>query len=447
MKFIKSLGYKTQKKVDYKNYDLIIHVGLPKSGSSAIQYFLRQNSKRLKDYGFFYPNHPFDSNGISSGHDDIARAMLSDTRPDKIDALDKQIKKAKKQSLVLLLSSEVFWNLPKQVFTYFPDLNIKVIGFYRKPIEAVFSNYIQGVKRNFVTNTAAEFCLSWVEKNDQLLLGHVLHDWINLFGKNNTVFYEYEKNGSNALHYLERNFLCALGISMQHHDSFKFTNKSINAAYSVSALNLKRLLNVVLNKKETELNNKIDKCLQAYSDKSQEAKPEIDAYIGRKVMALLKDKISSNKIKLSSVISKSPVKHSASIIVQKQPPSYSLKWAALSAFDNQPEIWGYIKSCIQRALNNSWDIFPALKLAEIWNIDISDYTFQAFFFNDEQINRLLNDKAELADALREIACSFDRLGLNEKALRVVSKAIQLRPKGPELLKLYQKLKSHQSSLS
>ena len=35
---------------------VIFHIGLPKTGTTAIQFLLYENASVLKEYGFFYPD-------------------------------------------------------------------------------------------------------------------------------------------------------------------------------------------------------------------------------------------------------------------------------------------------------------------------------------------------------------------------------------------------------
>ena len=56
----------------YQDVELIknvyIHVGPPKTGTSAVQKWLNSNQRFLKENGIYYPSHNVDSNGVSSGN-------------------------------------------------------------------------------------------------------------------------------------------------------------------------------------------------------------------------------------------------------------------------------------------------------------------------------------------------------------------------------------------
>ena len=47
---------------------IFIHVGPPKTGTSAIQNWFSKNADMLRTKGLFYPEHALDPNGVSSGN-------------------------------------------------------------------------------------------------------------------------------------------------------------------------------------------------------------------------------------------------------------------------------------------------------------------------------------------------------------------------------------------
>ncbi len=81
--FIKKLNklfsYSQRPRVEkYDRPVLYLHVGLPKTGTSAIQNFLFQNNKILQEQGVFYP----DFVTHWSQHVPLAKAILSPIFPD-----------------------------------------------------------------------------------------------------------------------------------------------------------------------------------------------------------------------------------------------------------------------------------------------------------------------------------------------------------------------------
>ncbi|PWQ98695.1 hypothetical protein [Leucothrix arctica] len=128
--------------------EIFIHIGPPKTGTSAIQKWLSEHRKELKKQGLYYPDHRTDENGVSSGN------LLSIFSRKEDNSL--YIDTTKVASLLscfysnnkynkLLLSSEFFFMRMNEVREAIPDAIF--IGYLRNPIEKRESQYNQGVKR------------------------------------------------------------------------------------------------------------------------------------------------------------------------------------------------------------------------------------------------------------------------------------------------------------
>ena len=93
---------------------VIIHLGPPKTGSSAIQNWLLQNrNELLAKEGIFYPSHTVDSNGISSGNVEAVFERSEDrSLTFSAEKLEQCLIDATKAGAhTLLLSSEFFFFL------------------------------------------------------------------------------------------------------------------------------------------------------------------------------------------------------------------------------------------------------------------------------------------------------------------------------------------------
>ncbi|WP_100655912.1 hypothetical protein [Alteromonas flava] len=132
-----------------KQKEVIIHVGPPKTGTSAIQKWLNENRDSLARSGIYYPPHSTDTNGVSSGN---FLSVLSPCKennyyrldPDKFQSLLDELKLMPNQTL--LLSSEMFHNHLLDFFQFLP--NAKYVFYIRHPIDLIESSYHQEVKRH-----------------------------------------------------------------------------------------------------------------------------------------------------------------------------------------------------------------------------------------------------------------------------------------------------------
>lgn len=128
--------------------NFIIHVGPPKSGTSAIQKWLFENRELLIDHGFYYPEHSIDKNGVSSGNlfalFESSQDGSLEFSADKLRILEKKAKITKCHTLIL--SSEFFFQHITLLAKELPTAAF--LAYIRFPLEVVESSYNQGIKRH-----------------------------------------------------------------------------------------------------------------------------------------------------------------------------------------------------------------------------------------------------------------------------------------------------------
>lgn len=130
---------------------IIIHCGPGKTGSSALQYSLLQQTSWLAEQGIWYPPHEVDGNHISSGHKNLLLTEVDGQW---------QLDAAKLAELIatfeqgpchtLLLSSEYFFPLLPALHQALPQA--RLVLYVRDPLSQLESNYNQGVKRHGETH-------------------------------------------------------------------------------------------------------------------------------------------------------------------------------------------------------------------------------------------------------------------------------------------------------
>jgi len=127
---------------------IYIHIGPPKSGTSAIQNWCARHQQTLLENSVYYPSHTVDENGISSGN---LRSLFSKDSSGSLvfkqSKLLKEIKYAKGiGAKIIVFSSEFFFKQAELLIDAIPDA--KFIAYIRFGLEQFESSYNQGVKRH-----------------------------------------------------------------------------------------------------------------------------------------------------------------------------------------------------------------------------------------------------------------------------------------------------------
>jgi len=124
-----------------KRKEIFLHIGFPKTGTSAIQKFLSTNKKKFENAGVLYPN-----SGLTeyAGHVGLARAaQMKALNPFKI--LISEIDASPCQKVVI--SSEYFFMLePKKIEFLYEKLSqykVVIIVYLRRQDRRIESGYLQ----------------------------------------------------------------------------------------------------------------------------------------------------------------------------------------------------------------------------------------------------------------------------------------------------------------
>lgn len=131
---------------------IYIHIGPPKTGTSAIQNWCLKNRALLRSNKIYYPAHSLDKNGISSGNlhaiyerDTTGKLIFSE------ELLNQELRYAEESDAdIILFSSEFFFKKAEELLEKIP--NVKLIAYVRFGLEQFESSYNQAVKRHGKTN-------------------------------------------------------------------------------------------------------------------------------------------------------------------------------------------------------------------------------------------------------------------------------------------------------
>jgi len=421
-------------------HDIIVHFGAPKTGSSAIQFFLLQNRNTLEEYGFFYPEHPVDRNSISGGHFQYSRLLRQGDYGSAKRLLSENLEIAKAKRCTLLISAESLAGQAAGFQKISDEFSVRAIGFYRDPMELLLSSYNQQVKRSFLTKNLVEYCGEVAQRSDSNFGGEVHQEWREIYGLDTSILLYDQKNFDARR--IEHCFLSSIGIKDENFSKFVYPDRKINLSYTQSALRLKRLLNYFIGKKPA-IDNEIDKSLQAFSDRNSEAAFSLASLLPADVWQ-----------KVSIRFGEQRTVDWKRFFPEFDPPSlaskdaaqmdicwtgkYSLSYIALQAFRDQPSICEYIKECLLQSSEDesAEEARARLELAELMGLSIDNSVSDSnVFFNEEQLNRVLGENLGAPGLLRELALAYERKGNYGTARRLIARAREIRPGAEALVRI------------
>lgn len=416
--------------------DVILHIGAPKTGSSAIQNYFHLNSREIEQYGFYYPEHSLDENGVSGGHGEIGSLVINNRIEDARALFLRNLEVAKKKKCRLLLSAESFFIMPGEIRSILPDCTVHVVAFFRHPMEAFKSHYNQGVKRHFSTGHIREVAQG-IERSRPGISGEVLLEWADLFGTGSISLIPYSDSSHTGID--TPSVMCnLLGIPFKGAGSNK-----INRSYTPCALEFKRLLNNVLDWREPRLNSYLDLLLQKYSDSLNPPGPSVRQMVGDDVFDDMKAYydpiISSIESRFSVVL---PFSESGSF-----GSDYESDSLLIDFISKDVEIFNYLRRALRSAIHNGKKNYSTLRLAELLGMPLDDFEFSGSLagLSAAEVELAIGRNAEHADTLREFAKLLERSGQFEKALLFARRALELRPTGPYLKIMVERLENQTNS--
>lgn len=249
---------------------LILHIGTPKTGTSAVQQFLHRNQRTLMEYGFHYatPRHG------SEHANDVANALsIGDSRAVQA-FLARHVKSARRSGAgTVLISSENFYAknvlvamqrqqvLPnalerdrtfvKTLRALLPDgiATCRIVCYFRRPDRYAESLYNQHVKRGIIDRTFDEF-LALIEP--ALFYDTCMRSWANVFDRRNCTVRVYDTVKTDVVSDFAAN---VLGI--QDVAQFSHVHNQRNERVSRELLEFKRQKNKTARLSERDMESAI----------------------------------------------------------------------------------------------------------------------------------------------------------------------------------------------
>jgi hypothetical protein len=221
---------------------IFLHIGLHKTGTTAIQYFFSKNPV-LVSQGFFYPSSARPAQEIISyGHHRLSWSLIRN--PEDIvswDNLKVEIEESRAGNVIL--SSEEFDVLNEEgisrVRSLLSDYDVRIVAYLRRQDEFAQAYYTTDVLFNHETRPLHEYVNSLRTSLDYWKL---LSRWAEQFGRDNIIVRVYEKSalfGGDVV----KDFCHILGIKSD--DSFIMPPSRINHGYPKNVVDIVRSLRMM----------------------------------------------------------------------------------------------------------------------------------------------------------------------------------------------------------
>ena len=241
---------------------LYLHIGTPKTGTSAIQYFCARNRETLENESLYYPDFGYrfeninqNRNGafyIANIYDDQKKRMYEEEARVRAEGFEKLQKEFETHDTILL-SDEGFWNHPKMTaaknwselldFCTKIDVHLKIIVYLRRQDEVIQSYWAQRVKETNLKTDFFKYIRSGKYAQFHLDYYEHLQEIASVIGKENIIVKVYEKGqyqGTNNTLISDFFFIFGLDPSKGYVAENEQRNLSLQGIY----LESKRLLNI-----------------------------------------------------------------------------------------------------------------------------------------------------------------------------------------------------------
>ena len=230
---------------------LYLHIGMPKTGTKAIQLFCVANKTALERQGYCYPLFRWKYKKANRLHNGIFLQQKQSNNLLWRMYMDYVIRLLTKYPNVIL-SDEELWRLTKLYPSIILDslkaeavrhsFDLKVIVYLRRQDQWLNSQWAQYIRENnpVIRNQSFSDFLSWADEYWSLDYYEQLKKIADIVGKKNLIVRVYDR-----IEFIEgdvvQDFLAILGISMD--DNFIIAEENPNASQIDNILEIRRIIN------------------------------------------------------------------------------------------------------------------------------------------------------------------------------------------------------------
>jgi len=241
-KIIKRLRAETKKNKKRRMY---LHVGLHKTGTTAIQDFLFLNRDKLLSQGYLYPItefHPLGQQRVAYAFNGEVNPHLDQSKVSQNEELFEKLTQVISQDnyQVLIVSSENFTpsgnkSVLKKIKHFFCEFDIKIVFYLRRQDSYKESLYREHIKLpNSETVSFKRFNVPYVLDYEKRL-----KPWVDVFGEQNIIVRSYDQLISEKADVIN-DFCEIIGLDISQYEKPK---KNSNSTISNIAMELIRALN------------------------------------------------------------------------------------------------------------------------------------------------------------------------------------------------------------
>jgi hypothetical protein len=237
---------------------LYIHIGTPKTGTTALQGFLAKNRKTLKEHGAVFPDFGLVYKGVSRHRN--AHFLVATKDPFHAKEMGVCMKILKQQAALypkILISDESIWTFyghpdveTKPFWEQLKakldgmDLDLKVIVYLRRQDQYAFSYYAQKIKEAEEIRTFRDYMLVDGPARARLDYKKELDLIASAIGKENLIVRRYDREGfGGSRGTIQSDFLEAVGL--EYTPDLLEGNPDKNVTFHGQVLEAKRFYNMM----------------------------------------------------------------------------------------------------------------------------------------------------------------------------------------------------------
>lgn len=230
--------------------EYILHIGLPKTGSTSLQSAFHGNREALRRNGVAYPQTGYSSASPQPHHKSLLD-VLNGIAPRQAYmpenwAVGFQTEIAGADICVVSCEGFSFLSDPEAVASFFPRGRTRVVMYVREPVAYVASVYKQNVKTSNMTKNLREFAETY-----SLPYFGVAEKWGRVFGRENVVIRQIDREADHPD--IVADFAKLLGLELR--DAFPCNEFELNPGIAGNLLFVKRILNFFITPDDCFINH------------------------------------------------------------------------------------------------------------------------------------------------------------------------------------------------